>query len=80
MNAESAVMWAAFAVMLLGWFLYFHERERSRDYASDLAQLIYDYDLGREDLRRSLEWDEIADRVGREAPDCDRTLQEVGER
>jgi hypothetical protein len=46
-----------------GWILYFRERGRSRDYAADLAQLIHDHDLARGDLRRSLGWDEIEDRV-----------------
>ena len=50
---------------IFGWLLYFHERTRSRDYATDLSQVIHDYDLGREHLRRSLEWDEIAERVDR---------------
>ena len=47
------------AAMLGGWLLYFHERSRSRDYATDLAQCIHDYDLGRDDLRRALGHDEI---------------------
>lgn len=46
-----------------GWLLYLRERGRSRDYATDLSQVIHDYDLGRKDLRRSLGWDEIEDRV-----------------
>jgi hypothetical protein len=46
-----------------GWLLYFRERNRSRDYATDLAQLVHDHDLGRDDLRRSLQWDEIEERV-----------------
>ncbi|WP_435067717.1 hypothetical protein [Haloplanus sp. C73] len=49
-----------------GWILYFRERERSRDYATDLSQLIHDHDLGRDDLRRSLAWDEIEERVERQ--------------
>lgn len=48
-----------------GWLLYFRERDRSRDYATDLSQVIHDYDLGRNDLRRSLGWEEIEERVER---------------
>ena len=80
MNVESAVLWTSWGGMVLGWLLYLRERARSRDYATDLAQIIHDYDLGREDLRRALEWDEIGERVGRETPDCDRSLLEVGDR
>jgi hypothetical protein len=47
---------------LLGWGLWFRERSRSRDYATDLSQLIHDHDLGRDDLRRSLGHDEIEQR------------------
>jgi len=54
------VVWA-----IAGWLLYFSERERSRDYATDLSQLIYDYDLGRDDLRRSLDHEEIEERLER---------------
>ena len=54
------ILWA-----IGGWLLYFRERERSRDYVADLVQVIYDHGLGREDLRRSLEWDEVADCVDR---------------
>jgi hypothetical protein len=55
---------AAFVAFGLGgWLLYFRERDRSRDYATDLLQLIHDYDLGRDDLRRSLEHNEIKERV-----------------
>jgi hypothetical protein len=48
-----------------GWLLYFYERQRSRDYVADLVQVVYDQGLDRDDLRRSLEWDEVADRVDR---------------
>ena len=48
---------------VVGWCGYFRERERSRDYATDLAQVIHDHDLDRDDLRRSLGWKEIEDRV-----------------
>lgn len=64
--AESVVLWLVMAVLIVGWLQYFAERERSRDYATDLSQLIHDHDLGREDLHRSLEWGEIADRVERQ--------------
>lgn len=49
-----------------GWLLYFREKEKSRDYVTDLSQLIYDYNLGRDDLRRSLRWSEVEDRVDQE--------------
>lgn len=48
-----------------GWLLYFRERDRSRDYVTDLTQLIHDHDLDRDDLRRSLKWDEVAQTVRR---------------
>jgi len=58
------VVEAVAAVWILGgWLLYLRERSRSRDYVADLAQLIHDHDLGREDLRRSLGWDEVDDLV-----------------
>lgn len=50
-------------VAAVGWYLYAKERAKSRDYATDLAQLIYDYDLDGEDLRRSLNHDEIKEKV-----------------
>lgn len=46
-----------------GWFLYFRERNRSRDYANDLCQVIYDHPESTDSLRRSLKWDEINERV-----------------
>lgn len=48
-----------------GWLLYFYERQRSRDYVTDLVQVVYDHNLGRDDLRRSLEWNEVYNRVDR---------------
>jgi len=59
---EPATIVASVFAVLFG-LLYFRERGRSRDYATDLSQLINDYDLGRDDLRRSLKWDEIEQRV-----------------
>jgi len=56
-----AVVWGLFGVV--GWLKYFVECERSRDYATDLLQVVHDYDLTADDLRRSLEHDEIARRV-----------------
>lgn len=50
-----------------GWVLYFRERGRSRDYATDLSAVIVQHDLNRDDLRRSLKWDEIAEFVERRA-------------
>jgi len=57
--AETAVAWATVAFSLGGWLLYFRERERSRDYVTDLLQVVYDHDLGRDDLRRSTNWSEV---------------------
>jgi len=48
---------------IAGWLLYFRERERSRDYATDLVSVVYTYGVPRGDLRRSLQWDEIVHRV-----------------
>lgn len=56
---------AAAAFSLGGWLLYFRERGRSRDYATDLLSVVHDYDLGREDLRRSLGWSEVEEQVAR---------------
>jgi len=39
---------------ITGWLLYFREVEVRRDVLTDLMQLIHDYDVGREELRRSL--------------------------
>ena len=51
---------------IAGWLKAFREQRRSRDYATDLSQVIHDYELGRDDLRRSLRHDEIEKRVDRE--------------
>ena len=48
---------------IAGWLLYFRERQRSRDYATDLVSIVYTYDVPREHLRRAIEWDEIVARV-----------------
>jgi len=49
-----------------GWLLYFRENKKSRDYATDLSQVIHDYPESTDSLRRSLEWDEINNRVNQE--------------
>lgn len=54
---------------LTGWLMWFRERGRSRDYATELSQLIHDYDLGVNDLRRSLKHREIRKRVGEQEDD-----------
>lgn len=51
---------------IAGWLLYFRERQRSRDYATDLAQVIHDYPNSTDSLRRSLKYDEIENRVNNE--------------
>jgi hypothetical protein len=81
--SDTLLLGSGLAFGIAGWLLYFYERQRSRDYATDLSQLIHDYDLGREDLRRSLGWDEIDERIDREERrdhDRDRTLVEAGDR
>lgn len=60
------IITAAFVLFaIVGWLLYFNEPDRSRDYVTDLMQLVYDSDLDRDDLRRSLDHDEIEDRLER---------------
>jgi len=53
------------AFALGGWVLYFRERERSRDYVTDLLAVVYDHDLARDDLRRSTNWSEVENKVER---------------
>lgn len=65
MSFEIALFWSLL-FGLSGWGLYLREREKSRDYVTDLSQLIYDYDLGRDDLHRSLRWSEVEDSVDQE--------------
>lgn len=48
-----------------GWVLYFRERSRSRDYVTDLMSVVYRNDLGRDDLRRSLNHDEVEKQLKR---------------
>jgi len=57
------VVFSTFTFALFGWGLYLRERRRSRDYATDLAQIIHDYPESTDSLRRSLEWDEISQQV-----------------
>lgn len=47
------------------WGEWMKERDQRRDYATDLAQAIHDYDLGRRDLRRSLDHKEVQRAVER---------------
>jgi hypothetical protein len=65
MSVYGAAFGVAMGFAVLGWFAYLIERQRSRDYATDLAQLVHDYDLNRDDLRRSLGHDEIEDQLDR---------------
>jgi len=51
---------------VFGWVMYFRERKRSRDYATDLSQLIHDYPLDEQSLHRSLQWREIRNRLQKE--------------
>jgi hypothetical protein len=48
---------------IIGWLFYFRERDRSRDYATDLSQILYDYPEAETSLRRATNWKEINDRV-----------------
>ena len=52
-----SVLIGLFAVS--GWVLYFRERSRSRDYVTDLMQLVHDHDVGLDELRRSRDWKEV---------------------
>jgi hypothetical protein len=54
--------WVLFGFVYL---LYGRERDKSRDYATDLAQLIHDHDLDSRDLRRSLRWKAIREEIER---------------
>lgn len=58
---DAVVRWGWVAFALGGWVLYFRELQRSRDYLADLMQTVHDYDLDRDDLRRSLNWSEVED-------------------
>ena len=62
---ETALTASLWAFGIGGWLAYLRERGRSRDYVTDLLQVVYDNGLGTGDLRRSLEWREVADRVER---------------
>jgi len=44
---------------ILGWTLYFEERNKRSDYATDLTNLIRQHDLDSRDLRRSLRHKEV---------------------
>jgi len=63
MIPESAIILAEFLAFLLFLILWFKERERSRDYATDLSKIIHDKDLDSRDLRRSLRHKEIRKEV-----------------
>jgi len=65
MSVDAIVTIVVGVLGLSGWALYQKERAKSRDYATDLSQLIHDYDLTKDDLRRSLKHEEIKERVGR---------------
>lgn len=58
-----SAVWGVFG--FYGWLLYFREHERSRDYVTDLMQVAHDYELTRDDLRRSLGYDEVEERLER---------------
>ncbi len=50
---EDIFWWGVTAFYLLGWLLYFRENKRYRDAVADLCQLMHDYDVPYEDLRRT---------------------------
>lgn len=60
---ETTILTLTSVFGIIGWVLYFRERNRSRDYATDLAQVIHDYPECTDSLRRSLQWAEINERV-----------------
>jgi len=60
---EGAIILAEFGAFLLFFILWSKERAKSRDYATDLSQLIYSKDLNSRDLRRSLRHKEIRKEV-----------------
>ncbi len=70
------LQWGAIAVLYALWI---EERDQRRDYATDLAQLIYDYDLDSRDLRRSLEHKEIRRAVERQYGEEVVTVDEVND-
>lgn len=50
---------------ILGWLMYFRENQYRRDVLTDLMQVVYDHDLERDDLRRSLGYDEVENALER---------------
>jgi len=55
------VVWA-----ILATILYYKEQQYRRDVLTDLVQLIHEYDIQRDELRRSVEYDEIEKYVDRQ--------------
>lgn len=53
------------AVSLVGWLLYLRETERTADLHDDLCRVIHDGLVDRDDLRRSLDHDEVRDALER---------------
>jgi len=50
---------------ILGWLLYFQADEQRRDLLTDMAQLLHDEKISRDDLRRARDHDEIEDAAER---------------
>lgn len=55
----------AVLISIGGWYLYFNERDRSRDYVTDLLDVVYSEELDRDDLRRSLKHREVQKQLDR---------------
>jgi len=45
--------WGLTAFYLLGWLLYFYEKQKYRDAVTDLTSVMHDYDVPFSELRRT---------------------------
>lgn len=60
--------WLHAATMLfaiIGWVQYFRVDQYRRDVLTDLMGIVYEHDLGEDDLRRSLGYSEVDERLER---------------
>lgn len=62
---KEAIGWGTLIFAFGGWLLYFRENKYRRDVLTDLLQIVYDYDLDRDDLRRSLGYDDVEEKLDR---------------
>ena len=51
----------ATAFYLIGWVMYFRERGKYRDAATDLVCIMRKHDIGADELRRTEDHDDIRD-------------------